>query len=249
MGVDFDRCPIHWLFYVPQLTSIKILLAEGTDQSLKEAHTRLAELDEQTGSIHRKSVRIDVLALLALTCHKLGEETAALEHLQAALALAEPGGWIRNFLDLGAPMAGLLKRVVQVQPEHKYAQQILEAFRAELRSRSSSEPDVKKSSRLSGRAPVPILTARETEILSLLAEGISNKEIATRLYIATETVKKHLQNVYGKLNARDRVGALNAARTSRFGRRKRLSGSHRALHTIIERCHRPPCGTSDGRLA
>jgi len=124
--------------------------------------------------------------------------------LQSALDLGEPGGWVRNFVDLGDSMTDLLERLNRVQPSHTYVQQVLEACGAE----SQSSP----SSGLSGPAPVPMLTQRETEILALLAEGLSNKEIAAKLYIATETVKTHLQKIYRKLEAKGRLRALKAAR-------------------------------------
>ena len=132
--------------------------------------------------------------------------------LKNALALAEPGGWLRNFVDLGAPMINLLERLNQVQPGHPYTQQVLAAFKAEARRGSASDPDAKKRSRLSGQAPVQILTPRQTDLLLLLAEGLSNKEIAANLHIAPETVKTHLQNIYRKLDAKGRIGALKAAR-------------------------------------
>ena len=211
-SVEFDLRPPHWLLYTPQLTPIKLLLAEGTDQSLKEAHTRLAELDEHMHRVNRKSVRIDVLALLALVCNAQGEETSALENLQAALDLSEPGGWIRNFVDLGAPMLDLLERLNQAQPGHTYTQQALDACRAQARINALAASNGKKTSRLSGRPPGEILTDREIEILPLLAEGLSNKQIAARLFIAPVTVKTHLQNIYRKLNAEGRIQALKKAR-------------------------------------
>jgi len=64
---------------------------------------------------------------------------------------------------------------------------------------------------LSGQASVAILTQREIELLPLIAEGLSNKEIAAKLHIAPVTVKKHLQNIYGKLNAKGRIKALSKA--------------------------------------
>ena len=202
VGVEFDLRPPHWLLNVPKLTSIKLLSAQ-TDQGLKEARARLSEMDEQMGRINRKHVRIDVLALLALVCHKLGEEATALKKLQVAPALAEPGGWVRNFADLGAPMAELLERLDQIQPEHKYAQRVLEGFKSETRS---------KSPELTEEVHAPILTKREIEILPLLEEGLSNREIAEKLFIATETVKTHLQNIYLKLHAKGRIAALKQAR-------------------------------------
>jgi ATP/maltotriose-dependent transcriptional regulator MalT len=114
--VGFDLRPPIWFFYVPQLTPIKLLLAEGTAKNLKEAQARLVELDERMCRLNRTSVRIDVLTLLALVCQAQCEETAALEDLRAALDLAEPGGWVRNFLDLGAPKRALLERLNEVHP-------------------------------------------------------------------------------------------------------------------------------------
>jgi LuxR family maltose regulon positive regulatory protein len=153
--------------------------------------------------INRVNVRIEILALLALVCYKQSDEAAALEHLQAALGLAEPGGWVRNFVDLGDPMRDLLERLNQARPGQTFAKQVLDACRAEARSGPSS--------RLSGQASVAILTQREIELLPLIAEGLSNKEIAAKLHIAPVTVKKHLQNIYGKLNAKGRIKALSKA--------------------------------------
>ena len=58
----------------------------------------------------------------------------------------------------------------------------------------------------------PLLTRRETEIVALLGDGLSNQEIADRLFISIDTVKTHLQNAYGKLGTRGRARAVSAAR-------------------------------------
>jgi LuxR family maltose regulon positive regulatory protein len=211
--VVFDMRPPLWFFYVPQLTPIKLLLAEGTDESLNEARTRLAELDEQMGRINRKNVRIDVLVLMALVCHELGDEETALKHLQSALDLAQPGGWIRNFVDLGVPMTALLERLIQLRPGHTYTKQVLDACRADASGKPTSDRVAEKTSSLSGQAAAPILSNREIDILHQLADGLSNKEIAFRLYISPDTVKTHLQNIYRKLDAKGgRVAALKTAR-------------------------------------
>ena len=87
------------------------------------------------------------------------------------------------------------------------------ACKADAQNNMPSDPNAEQRSRLPGQAAVRILSNRETEILHLLAEGLSNKEIASRLYIATETVKTHVQNVYRKLDAKGRLAAVIAART------------------------------------
>jgi LuxR family maltose regulon positive regulatory protein len=209
---DFDVRQPLWFFYVPQLTPIKCLLAEGTNDSLKEAQTRLIELEERMTRLNRMNVRIEILALLALLYHKQSDQAAATGHLQAALGLAEPEGWIRSFVDLGRPMVDLLKFFIQHQPGQTYAQQVLKAFQAEYRKNGPSEPHSTTKPRISEQPPPNVLTGREIEILPLLAEGLSNREIAARLYIAPVTVKTHLQNIYKKLNVNNRIEALKKLR-------------------------------------
>ena len=169
-------------------------------------------MEEHTGRLNRKNIRIDVLALLALVLQKQAREPEALERLRSALALAEPGGWVRNFTDLGAPMTRLLERLNQVQPEHAYGRRVLAACGGEQRGCLLSSSTDEKGAVACKQTPDLILTQRETELLSSLAEGFSNKEIATKLHISVETVKKHLQNIYGKLNAKGRFAALKKAR-------------------------------------
>lgn len=210
LGVDFDKFPPSYFHIVPQLTRVKLLMAQGTVQHLREAHARLTQMDEQMARINRKNIRIDILAQLALVNHKLGQESEALKILQAALDLAEPGGWVRNFMNLGAPMADLLERLVQVRPDHTYGPLVLKAFNAEGQQLLRANADTTCCSQ--GQVSDSILTQREIELLPMLAEGLKNKEIAARLYISPVTVKTHLQNIYKKLNVKGRVGALRKAR-------------------------------------
>lgn len=178
---------------------------------MKKAHIRLVELDKRMHRINRKNVRIEILSLLAILCHKQSDQAAATEHLQAAMDLAEPQGWLRTFVDLGIPMMDLLKCLIQYQPGQTYAQQVLKACEAARRKNAPSDPDA-PARRFVEHPLKNILTRRETEILSLLAEGLSNKEIAARIYIAPVTVKKHLQNIFKKLDARNRLEALKKSR-------------------------------------
>ena len=231
IGVDFDILPPTWLLYVPQLTNIKLLLADGTDRSLEDARSRLVDMDQTMRRINRKCVRIDILAILALVCHKMGKQKVALEKLHDALTLAESGGWIRNFVDLGVPMTKLLERLNHVSPGHKFAQQVLEACRAEARSDLLLDSNGKEARGLAGQvlgqevstsetapapgvAPQPLkepLTNRELDIVELLARRLQNKEIAEKLSISPATVKTHLQNIYQKLSVKSRRQAVENA--------------------------------------
>jgi LuxR family maltose regulon positive regulatory protein len=181
------------------------------DRGVNEARDRLSQLEEAMSRIHRRNVCVDVLALEALTYRKLGDESTGLEKLRAALDMAEPGGWIRNFVDLGAPMRELLGRLRQADPGHAYAQQVLTACIDEAKRHGAASPDADECSDLSDQ-PLGILTQREIELLPLIEDGLSNKQISARLYISEVTVKTHLQNIYRKLDAKGRIEALKKSR-------------------------------------
>jgi LuxR family transcriptional regulator, maltose regulon positive regulatory protein len=205
-------------FYSHSLTQPKLLLAAGTPESLADARTKLDALNTFASQIHFDSMRIDVLAVLALVQDAQAEEAAALETLDAALNLAEPGGFVRNFVDLGSPMADLLARQ---RRRHKAAQsavllyldQILSAFPvpAQTRYRPGS------SSAASGALPrspalAEPLTERESQVLDLLRTDLSPEEMAGQLRVSTVTVRTHIRNIYAKLDVHSRCEAVQAAK-------------------------------------
>ncbi len=198
--VDFDVRPPAWFHYIPQLTPIKCLLAQGTPDAMQTAHARLMELDDRMRRINRKNVRIELLVLLALVCHKQRDDIGVCRHLHTALDLGEPGGWMRIFVDLGEPMANLLKQFLEHHPAHTFARHVLDACLMSLRTHAP--PTVRRLSHANG------LTRRENEVLSLLAEGLSNKEIAEKLFVSPGTVKTHVKKIFKKLNVRRRMEAV-----------------------------------------
>lgn len=158
---------------------------------------------------------IDVLVLQALAHAAQGDESEALEKLVEALAMAEPGSFIRPFLDLGSEMADLLERLVKQNPTLKYAQQILAAFgngmTETLKDRSDGQNRLRSSS--SDETLIEPLSNREIEVLRALEKGGSNNEIAERLYISPETVKRHLSTIYRKLEVKNRQQAVISAKS------------------------------------
>jgi LuxR family maltose regulon positive regulatory protein len=215
-------------FYVPQLTLAKVLLAQGTTESLHQAANLLERLHDFVVSIHNTRFRIDVLALQALLHDARGEEPAAMEKLAESLAPAEPGGFIRAFVDLGPPMADLLKRLIKKNVAVEYIDRLLAAFRDDEQvvvpdapvSQAIQEPSVSPPSPhvpLSPHQPdvqplLEPLTNRELDVLELLAQRLQNKEIAEKLCISPETVKAHLKRIYQKLDVSTRRQAITRAK-------------------------------------
>lgn len=202
-------------FYMPQLALAKTMLAEGTTGSLQLAADLLAQLLDFLESIHHNRFRIDVPALQALLHDARDEKAAAVEKLSQALALAEPGQFIRPFADLGPRMADLLKRLTRQNIAVGYIGQILAAFRGDAHGAIQDGSDQLTASS-SIQPLVEALTNRELQILGLLAERLQNKEIADKLFVSPETVKKHLSNIYRKLNVATRLEAVEKARALGF---------------------------------
>jgi LuxR family transcriptional regulator, maltose regulon positive regulatory protein len=125
--------------------------------------------------------------------------------LGRALALAEPEGYIRLFLDEGAPMLVLLRQAYARQITPGYVVTLLEAAGEQV------IPTLHRSTSRSSQL-MDSLTAREREVLRLLVDGASNREIANHLVLSVNTVKKHVWNLCGKLGVQSRAQAIAEAR-------------------------------------
>ena len=217
-------------FYMPQLTAAKIWLAQDTTGSRRQAAELLSQLHEFLESIHNNRFRIDTLAIQALLHNARGEDSIALKKLSAALNLAEPGGLIRPFVDLGPRVADLLKQLIKQNVAIGYIKRILDAFSEDEQlgflpnlldpmdssphrrsSASGSDFRIPTSAFHTSQPLVEPLTNRELEILELLGHRMQNKEIGDKLFISPKTVKKHLDNMYGKLNVSNRHQAVEKA--------------------------------------
>ena len=150
--------------------------------------------------------RLKTMILQAVTHRVLGENDKALQVLGEALALAEPGGFIRIFVDEGAPMFELLLEALAQGIMPSYIDKLSRAFDAEKQKMEN------KSSQPSAQALVEPLSQRELEVLRLIAHGLSNDEISKRLFLALDTVKGHNRRIYDKLQVQRRTEAVARAR-------------------------------------
>ncbi|MEA2573318.1 MAG: hypothetical protein QOH93_616 [Chloroflexia bacterium] len=149
---------------------------------------------------------LKVMVLQAVALHAQGERDKAVQLLGDAMSLAEPGGFIRIFLDEGTPMSQLLSEATAHGMMPEYIGKLLAAFEAEKHG-SASEFPLPPSQPL-----VEPLSQRELEVLQLIAQGLSNHEISERLFLALDTVKGHNQKIFGKLQVQRRTEAVARAR-------------------------------------
>jgi len=198
-----------WL-EVPHITQCRILIAQGSEASLHEAGEKLAEYRITNEAQHNTRQLIDILLLQSLVYQKQSQSDKALATLAGAITLAEPGGFIQPFLDLGPEMAELLVSLRQKDVAQAYIARILAAFPDE--SKDGKHLQVVNGADSSVVEP---LTPRELDVLALLAQGLTNKEIARQLVITPGTVRQHVYNLFQKLQVNNRLQAV--AKASDFG--------------------------------
>ena len=202
----YDGPPVEpmLLFEIPALTRAKVLVARATPESLRQAMVLLDELLVCAEKAHMVWRQIQVLALQAQALAAQGHSDEALPRLEQAVTLARPGRLVRTFVDLGLPVAELLRQLARRGVATEYLNQVLTALDLPAKAQP---PAVTVESET-----VEPLTERELEVLALLGERLTNQEIAQRLVISPETVKRHASNIYQKLSVHNRRQAAAKAR-------------------------------------
>jgi LuxR family maltose regulon positive regulatory protein len=179
----------------------RALLDAADPAILARAEPLLDDLVDSGAASGLLSVRVEALAMQAMLRERQGNPAGALTSVSEALRLAEPEGYVRKFVDLGPSLQRVLRlaRARGVLPGSVAL--LLEAF-----GESPMAPSP------GGELPEP-LSARELDVVRLMATGLSNREIGDRLFVSPETVKKHTGNIYAKLGVRGRVEAVSRARS------------------------------------
>ena len=189
------------------------------ENKVADALILLSRLENFAQAEERLMSRIEILCLTAICYSRKGNSDGAMHALERALALGEPEGYIRTFVDEREPMAALLKKYCTVNRGERekhvlYAKKLLRCtgeFAGPLSGTARSIDEVRASENL----PASLLTRREAEILQLLAENRSNAEIAGKLYLSVSAVKQYNSRIFDKLRVKNRFEA--AAKAAELG--------------------------------
>jgi LuxR family maltose regulon positive regulatory protein len=184
------------------LVQARVYLAQGDSST---ALTLLAGWCEQAEAKGWADEQLKAMILQAVALQMHGEKDNAMHVLGEALALAEPGGFIRLFADEGPTMAQHLSEAAARGMMPDYSRKLLAACEAEMPTRQDTLA-------LPAQPLIEPLSPREVEVLGLIAQGLSNDEISKRLYLALDTVKGHNRKIFGKLQVQRRTEAVARAR-------------------------------------
>jgi LuxR family maltose regulon positive regulatory protein len=207
LSVDDD---LSYLREFEHVTLARVLIGQYKSQReeryVHEAIGLLERLLKAAEEGGRMGSEIEILVLQSLAHEVQDDTSSALVSLERALTLAEPEGYVRIFVDEGMPMAHLLSAaaVHGIMPD--YTGKLLAVFEAE---QQKSED---KSFRPPAQPLIEPLSQRELEVLQLIAQGLSNREISERLFLALGTVKGHNRRIFGKLEVQRRTEAVARGR-------------------------------------
>ncbi len=213
--VDFSGI-FFWL-EVPWITRAKILVNNGTEESLITAILLLKELLEVSISSNLHIQIPEIKILLALAYQKQGNSEKSQGQLKEAVLLSSSEEMIRPFIEAGPEIKAMLEVLRPENPEMHFIDTLLTSIdHFHLKTSENLEKSTfrmmsgkKKSSRI---IDTESLTVRENEVLALVAEGLRNKEIASKLFVSEITIKKHLSNIFRKLNVKNRITLINKAK-------------------------------------
>ncbi|MCA9872149.1 MAG: hypothetical protein KC441_00780, partial [Anaerolineales bacterium] len=199
---------LNYLREFDHITLVRLLLAhqrrDPSGHDVEEASSLLARLLQAAEAGQRMGNVIEILLLQAQAYEVQGSLSQAASSLERALVLAEPEGYVRLFVAEGQPLAALLQRLkAEGSGPKAYVSRLLTAFGVQEAERSTA---------VHASPLVEPLSERELEVLQLVAAGLSNREIAGRLYLALPTVKGHNRNIYSKLQVNRRTEAVARAR-------------------------------------
>lgn len=184
----------------------RVHLAQGNSSAAMAALEPSRRHAEEKGWLDEQ-LKIKVLQAAALHAH--GETSKAVQLLLDALTMALPGGFIRIFLDEGIHMYRLLSEAAALHMMPDHAGKLLAEFEAEELKRE--DQSVRRPVQ-PPRSLIEPLSERELEVLHLIAQGLSNREISERLFLALSTVKGHNRNIFDKLQVGRRTEAVALAR-------------------------------------
>lgn len=171
---------------------------------MRECVLLLDRLARRADEVGRSATAIEASILRGIALEYRGDPEAADESIGRALRKAEPEGFVQLFADEAAVLEPLPARALAGGGNPHFLKTIVRRIHSETGEESSGMD--------ANRLLVEPLSSRELEVLTLINEGRANQAAADELYIALSTVKKHLNNIFGKLGAKSRTEALRRAR-------------------------------------
>lgn len=209
---DLKANTLYWIDE-PVITYCRVLLVKNTEESLPKALELLSNYLSFSKSIHNKLRIIEVLVLKSMTNTKLENKRRALSNLNEAINIAASGGFVQPFVAVGNEILELLLELKSKKQNLNFIDTIIGLIEQRNLNFKSSGSKKQSSHKLFRKIiSDDIISTREVEVVNLVAEGLRNKEIAEKLFVSDDTIKKHLYHIFQKMEVSNRTGLVTKAK-------------------------------------
>jgi LuxR family maltose regulon positive regulatory protein len=196
---------------IPAITRCRVLTARGTKEDLIEALELLDGYKKYSESIFNKLRTIDILVLQTLAYNKLTKEDEAMSILREAIEMSAVGEWIRPFAEQEREISDLLWRLKEDGVQPAFIDMIFKAIETGKSSGDIATEAIETLAEEKPKEKPAIFTVKELEVLACVAKGLRNKEIAIELFNSEETIKRHIYNMFQKMNVKNRLSLVSRA--------------------------------------
>jgi len=195
---------VLWLD-VPEITYARALIFEGSDNSLVQAEQELKKLEAITNGLHNRIHLMEVKVLQAVLFDIKGDYQRAEKALLGSSEIAEPEGIVLFFIELSSDFESLIDHMPDAIAQRPFVIKIRNQISkiSERKTKKTLGEKHKKSN---------VLSQRELEVLSCVASGLRNQEIADKIFVSVDTVKKHIYNMFQKMNVENRLNLVTKAK-------------------------------------
>ncbi|MFI5212061.1 MAG: LuxR C-terminal-related transcriptional regulator, partial [Ignavibacteria bacterium] len=182
-------------------------VAEGTKESLLKAAGDIDKIYDLTVRFNQPAKSMIMLIIRSILESKTGKHAESVKSMKKAVEFAEQNEWIQPFIEYGTDAIPIIEELSENSKNRAYCRKLISVF--EKYQKGSGIADSDNTAKVKLIEPI---SQREREILELLSHGYKNKEIGDRLFLAPTTIKKHVYNLYQKLNVHSRFEVISKAK-------------------------------------
>ena len=198
---------------IPWITCAKILIANGSSNNLEKANKILEELLDLITTSNLIYHQVEIHLLMAVLSTKQGNTKKGIDYFEQAITLASIQNCIRPFMEAESTIITLIEHLKETDFEVDFINKIFDHISSkDKKNEKINNLSLNKEKSIKPKELVSELSSREYDILQLVSNGLRNNEIADKLFVATDTVKKHLYNTFQKLHVSNRLELVNRAK-------------------------------------
>jgi len=207
-SITIDPLSVFVWVEVPAITKARVLIKSKEKSDIEEAVNILNEVDDTVKAANYECHTLDILILLSLAFHRLDMPAKSSAALRDAINIARPKHWVRPFAEVGHDLSDLLKEFISEGNHDEFVAELIKIIEDSVPQTENTK--IKRPPTSSIR--LNELTPREIDTIEWVSKGLRNKEIADKMFISVDAVKKSLYRIFLKIDVKNRIELVNKAK-------------------------------------